>query len=290
MLIFTGVFCARTGIFSGGAKSVLSNMLVSLIMPAMALNSFLADYDPEVGKNIPLAFAYSIAFNLAAIILTFLLNRDGDNPKTPLCRLACIFSNAGYMGYPLIQALYGNEGLMYASAYVTLFNILLWTVGVRLMDRQRSGWELGRILKNPVICAVMLGLAIYYLRIPVPQIVRAPLKYVSDMNTPISMMITGILLAESNLLGILRDALLWRTVAVRLLVIPAVCVAAFFALGIRDMTAQVTLLQEACPCAAITSVFAVQYHYDEGFAGGLVAVSTLFSILTLPLCALLLTM
>ena len=74
------------------------------------------------------------------------------------------------------------------------------------------------------------------------------------------------------------------------LAIPTACVALFFALGVRDMAAQVTLLQEACPCAAITSVFAVQFHHDEGFAGGLVVVSTLLSIVTLPVCALLLTM
>lgn len=290
VLIFTGVLCAKMRIFSAEAKSVLSNMLVYLIMPAMALNSYLVDFNPEVSKNIFRAFSYSIALNAVGIALTFLLNRDKDNPKTPICRLACIFSNAGYMGYPLIQALYGTEGLMYANAYVTLFNILLWTVGVRLMTRQQTGGELWRIFKNPVIWAVALGLAIYYLRIPVPQLIRAPLKYIGDMNTPISMMITGILLAESNVFGILRDSLLWRTVTVRLLIIPAVCVAGFFVLGIRDMAAQVTLLQEACPCAAITSVFAVQFHYDEGFAGGLVVVSTLLSIITLPLCALLLTM
>ncbi|MCR4818834.1 MAG: AEC family transporter [Fretibacterium sp.] len=290
VLIFTGLLCAKMRIFSPEAKSVLSNMLVYLIMPAMALNSYLADYDPEVSKNIFRAFSYSIALNAAAIGLTFLLNRDRGNPKTPICRLACIFSNAGYMGYPLIQALYGTEGLMYASVYVTLFNFLLWTLGVRLMNRQHEGGEAGRILKNPVIWAVVLGLMIYYLRIPVPQIVRAPLKYIGDMNTPISMMITGMLLAEGNVSGILRDALLWRTVTIRLLIIPAVCVAVFFALGVRDTVAQVTLLQEACPCAAITSVFAVQFHYDEGFAGALVIVSTLLSIVTLPVCALLLTM
>ena len=258
VLIFTGVLCAKMRIFSAEAKSVLSNMLVYLIMPAMALNSYLVDYDPEVSKNIFRAFSYSIALNAVSIALTFLLNRDKDNTRTPLCRLAC--------------------------------NILLWTVGVRLMTRQQTGGELWRIFKNPVIWAVALGLAIYYLRTPVPQLIRAPLKYIGDMNTPISMMITGILLAESNVFGILRDSLLWRTVTVRLLIIPAVCVASFFVLGIRDMAAQVTLLQEACPCAAITSVFAVQFHYDEGFAGGLVVVSTLLSIITLPLCALLLTM
>ena len=290
ILIFTGVLCVKTRILPSEAKSVLSNMLVYLIMPAMAINSYIADYNPETGRNILRAFVYSTILIFTGLLLTFLFNSDSGKPRTPICRLACIFSNAGYMGYPLIQSLYGTEGLMYASAYVTMFNILLWTVGVRIMTRQRTGEDTMRILKNPVIYAVALGLAVYFLRIPVPQILRAPLGYISEMNTPISMMITGMLLAESNVLGLLRDTLLWRTAAVRLLIIPTVCVAAFFALGLHDMAVNVTLLQEACPCAAITSVFAVRFRHDEGFAGGLVVLSTLLSIITLPICALLLTM
>lgn len=287
ILIFVGVLCVKTGILSSEAKSVLSNMLVYLIIPAMAVNSYIAEYNPETGRNILSAFMYSTMLIFAGLALSFLLCGGSGKPKTPICRIACIFSNAGYMGYPLIQALYGNEGLMYASAYVTMFNILLWTVGVRIMTRSNAEGEARRILKNPVIYAVMIGLAVYFLRIPVPEILRAPLGYVSDMNTPISMMITGMLLAESNMFGLLKDALLWRTTAVRLLIIPAICITVFFALGLNSMAAKVTLLQEACPCAAITSVFAVKYRHDEGFAGGLVVLSTLLSIITLPICAML---
>ena len=291
MLIFTGVLCVKTGILSISAKAELSNLLVYLIIPAMAVNSYIAEYDPEIGRHILQAFIYSTALILMGLALTVLLNRDKSDPLTPIRRFACVFSNAGYMGYPLITALYGKEGLMYAGAYVTMFNILLWTVGVRILSRQHErGDTIRSILKNPVIYAVFIGLAVYYLRLPVPRIIRAPLAYISDMNTPISMMITGMLLAESNVFGLMRNARLWKTVGLRLLVIPAVCVAAFLALGIRGMVAQVTLLQEACPCAAITAVLAVRFRHDEAFASGLVAVSTLLSIVTLPACALLLSM
>ena len=104
------------------------------------------------------------------------------------------------------------------------------------------------------------------------------------------MMMTGILIAGCDLGALLKNARLWRTVAARLLLIPAACVAVFMALGIRGQAAQVVLLLEACPCAAITSVFAVRYRHDEDFACGLVVISTLLSVVTLPLVALLVTL
>lgn len=201
------------------------------------------------------------------------------------------FANAAYMGFPLIQALFGAEGLVYASAYVTVFNILLFTAGVGLMSSERSARDiLGSILKTPVIYAVAAGLLIYYLRLPVPSVLASAIGYLGGMNTPVSMMMTGILIAGCDLGALLKNARLWRTVAARLLLIPAACVAVFMALGIRGQAAQVVLLLEACPCAAITSVFAVRYRHDEDFACGLVVISTLLSVVTLPLVALLVTL
>ena len=107
-----------------------------------------------------------------------------------------------------------------------------------------------------------------------------------------SMLITGILIASGDLGSILRDKHIWKLAGVRMLLIPAVCLAAFAALGLLrfGMSAQVVLLLECCPAAAITSVFAVQFGHDEHFAAGSVVLTTLLSIVTLPLCALIITM
>ena len=291
MLIFTGVLSVKTGALTGAAKSVLSDLLLYVIVPAMIVNSYIAEYDPEVGRGIGRTFLYSAALIFMGLLLTLLLFRNRNNPNIALCRFACVFSNAGYMGYPLAHALFGNEGLMYASAYVTVFNLFLWTIGIRLAgggESRGNAWS--AMLKNPALWAVATGLMIYFLRLPVPETLRIPISSIGAMNTPVSMIITGMLLVGSDAAGLLKNARLWKTIGIRLLLIPAVCAAVFFALGIRGMPAQVTLLQEACPCAAMTSVLAVQFHHDESFAGGLVVISTLLSIATLPLCALLLTM
>ena len=215
-------------------------------------------------------------------MITLLLTARKTGSRMPIFRFACIFSNAAYMGFPLISALFGSEGLLYASAYVTVFNILLWTLGYGLVSGGSSVKEVARsLVRTPVLYAIVVGLSIYLLQIPLPTLITQPLELLAGVNTPLSMLITGMLIADKHI---------WKLASVRMLLIPAATLALFGVLGFHGTAAQVVTLLECCPAAAITSVFAVQFGHDEQFAAGCVVLTTLLSILTLPLCALVLTM
>ena len=178
---------------------------------------------------------------------------------------------------------------LHASAFVTVFNILLWTVGFGMITGTVEPKEVVRtVCTNPVLIAVVIGLVIYLCQIPVPEVIEQPLALIGNMNTPLSMIITGMMIAGSNLAQMLCDRRILSVMGIRMLLIPAVCFALFFACGFSGMAAGVVLLLEACPSAAITSVFAVQYSYDEEFAAGSVVITTLLSIVILPVCAMLL--
>lgn len=290
LLIFSGAFCYKTGALKAEAKQAFSDLLLYLVVPVMVVNSYLVPFDPATTQNLIKAFLWSGIALLTGLAVTFLATWKQTGAKLPIRRFACIFSNAAYMGFPLIQALFGSEGLLYASAFVTVFNLLLWTVGYAMLSGKVTVRQMAAsILKTPVLYAVILGICLYFLQIPVPELIKKPCELISGMNTPLSMIITGMLIAASNLGKILKSRELWMTVLLRMLVIPAVCIGLFSLAGLRGMAAEVVLLLEACPSAAITSVFAVRFHYEEDFAAGLVVVTTMVSILTLPLCALLLT-
>ena len=290
LLIFAGFACVKTGAVKIEAKKAFSDLLLYLIVPAMVINSYLTEFDPKVLQNLLQSFALSTVLLLLGLVITFLLTLRIDKEKnTPILRFACIFSNAAYMGFPLIEALFGAEGLIYASVYVTVFNILLWTVGFGMITGTVEPKEVVRtVCTNPVLIAVVIGLVIYLCQIPVPEVIEQPLALIGNMNTPLSMIITGMMIAGSNLAQMLCDRRILSVVGIRMLLIPAVCFALFFACGFSGMAAGVVLLLEACPSAAITSVFAVQYSYDEEFAAGSVVITTLLSIVILPVCAMLL--
>ena len=292
LLIGAGAAAVKTGVLKAAGRQTLSNLLVYLVVPAMIVHSYMMEFSEEILRNLLAAFGLSIFAILIGTVITLALTHRQKDRRAPIFRFACVFSNAAYMGFPLISALFGSEGLLYASAYVTVFNILLWTMGYGMVSGSSNPKEVARsLLHTPVLYAMVVGLAIYLLQISVPALIAQPLELLSNMNTPLSMIITGILIATGDLKHIFTDRHTWKLAALRMLLIPAVCLAAFAALGLLrfGMSAQVVLLLECCPAAAITSVFAVQFGHDEQFAAGCVVLTTLLSILTLPLCALVLT-
>ena len=290
LLIGTGVLAVKTGVLRPEHKQALSNLLVYIVVPAMIVNSYRMEFSAEILRNLLAAFGMSTLAILAGTVITLLLTARKKDSRTPIFRFACIFSNAAYMGFPLISALFGSEGLLYASAFVTVFNILLWTMGYAFVSGSSSPKEVVRsLVRTPVLYAVIAGLAVYLLQIPIPNLIAQPLELLAGMNTPLSMMITGMLIAAGSVKSIVTDVHIWKLAAVRMVLIPAVCLALFSLLGFHGTAAQVVVLLECCPAAAITSVFAVQFGHDESFAAGSVVLTTLLSIVVLPLCALVIT-
>lgn len=291
LLIGCGFVAVKTGVLKQEGKQTLSNLLLYLVVPAMIVHSYMMEFSEEILHNLLAAFGMSVLAILIGTAITLLLTARRKDRRAPIFRFACVFSNAAYMGFPLISALFGAEGLLYASAYVTVFNILLWTMGYGMVSGSSNPKEVARsLLHTPVLYAMVVGLAVYLLQIPVPNLIAQPIDLLSGMNTPLSMLITGMLIAAGDLKSIVCDRHIWKLAALRMVLIPAVCVAVFALLGFHGMSSQVVLLLECCPAAAITSVFAVQFGHEERFAAGSVVLTTLLSIVTLPLCALILTM
>ena len=293
LLIGTGMVAVKTGVLKLESKQALSNLLVYIIVPAMVVNSYRMEFSAQILRNLLAAFSMSVLSVLLGTMITLLLTARKTGSRMPIFRFACIFSNAAYMGFPLISALFGSEGLLYASAYVTVFNILLWTLGYGLVSGGSSVKEVARsLVRTPVLYAIVVGLGIYLLQIPLPALITQPLELLAGVNTPLSMLITGMLIASGDLHRTLTDQHIWKLTVVRMLFIPVLTIAAFAALGLfrYGMVTQVIVLLECCPAASITSVFAVQFHHDEQFAAGSVVLTTLLSIVFLPLCALIITM
>lgn len=291
LMILAGAACCRWGVFKPAEKSVLANILLYLVVPAMVLDSYMVEFDPATFHNLLLAFGLGAVALLVGVVVAWAGTLGANREVRPILWFASAFSNAGYMGFPLIRALFGEEGLLYASGFVTIFNILIWTIGTTVLTGRANPRQIVRsVVTCPCILAVAAGLVIYLCRVPVPEVITGPVGSIGDMNTPLSMIITGATIAASDLRKLLRNPNLFRTLVVRMFLIPAVTLALFALLGLHGTVPTIVLLLEACPCAAITTMFAIQYHHDEELAAGSVVFSTMGSMITLPVYAFLLTM
>ena len=287
ILIFAGFICVKSGAVSIEGKKSFSDLLVYFVVPCMIVNSYLTDFNADIFKNILYALGLSVLLLFIGIVVTWVLSLRIKDKNLPIIRFGCMFSNAAYMGFPLIQALFGSEGLIYASAFVTVFNILLWTLGYSVVSRTISlKLVIKKIFSTPATIAVFLGLIIFIARIPLPGVLSQAIGLAGAVNTPLSMFITGMIIAASDIKSMLSNRLVYFAIVVRMIII---CVAVFLLLGIRGMVANIVIILEACPCAAITSVFAVQFDYDDDVAAASVVLTTFVSIITLPLVAFIIT-
>lgn len=289
VMILTGAVCYRFGIVKEDGKRVLSDILLYLIAPAMLIDSYMVEFDPATFQNLLETFVLSGILLLLGLAVSYLFTWKMKSPNIVILRFACTFSNAGYMGFPLIRALFGEEGILYASAFLTMFNLLLWTYGYVSTSGKVQPKEIAMsIVTCPSMIAVVLGLMIYLLRIPVSEIIKSPVSMIGDMNTPISMIVIGLTIAGSDVRKLLKSRELGAVILLRMFVTPLIGALLFFFLGVHGMVPMIALILEACPCAAITTMFAIKFNHSQNLAAGSVVITTLLSIVMLPLYALVL--
>ena len=288
ILILCGVVIGKIKMVNEEGKGMLSNLLIYFVVPFMIINSYMSGYNAEILKNMGRMLFYSILTICIGMALSIGITILMKKEVRGIIRFATTFSNAAYMGFPLIQAMYGSEGVLYASVYVTVFNILLWTVGIVYVSESMSFKELlMKIVTCPPIISVAVGLVIFLARIPVADVLKDIFNVVGGMNTPLSMIITGITISQFPLLSILKDKRVYFTVILRMFIIPVICTLVMYLIHAHGMVAVITIILEACPCAAITTLFAIKFGHDQKLAVGAVTLSTLISIITLPCLALL---
>lgn len=292
ILMGIGVIMDKTKIIDDNGKKLLSSILIKIAVPCLIISSYIGTSGDNVSSNITLSFLYSFIVLLIGIIISIVTARFVKQDNRGTYKFACSFSNAAYMGFPLIRAMIGEEGIIYASSYVTVFNILLWTIGNSYFSNDKN--SLKSLLKNlltcPPIIAVIVGLIIYFFKIPVVDIIATPLDNVGSMTTPLSMIIIGITISKSDLKQLFKNGEIYFGILIRLIIIPILSLLIIKLFNVPEIVRNVVLILHACPAAAITSLLAIEHKKDEQYAAGIVVISTIFSIISLPLYTYLLTL
>ena len=280
-LIGVGAAARWTGILKDAAAEGLVDLLVIVVTPCVIANSFVRPFEPSMAGGLAAAFAIAFAAHVAAIFLAKALIRKGAADTRCVLRMTVVFSNAGFMGIPLEQAIIGADGVFYGSAYIVAFNLFMWTWGLREMQGDRGGVGMRRILVNPGTVGLAAGLPVFLLSIPLPAVVSAPLGHMADLNTPLAMIVIGHSLARANL-G--RSGAAHFAAFLRLVAFPLLVVAALVPLRgrvPRDMLLAVVVAASA-PVAAMVSMFATRFRRDVDTAAALVSGTTLASVATMP--------
>jgi malate permease and related proteins len=294
VVVVIGAIAGKLKVLTGGSADMLSKVIFNISLPLMLFTSFLKiDATPRLLTNsfiVLLVSGFVILFMLLAGWLTTLIFRIRGR-EAAVFKAHSMFGNTIFLGFPLITALYGVEGLLYASMFQLVSNIIMWTAGVVILSHgDGRSWKKS-ILRvfNPNTVATLAGLLFFLLSLKLPEILLKPLSELGSSNTWLSMLYIGAMLALSDVTGLLGKKSLYIISINRLIIVPSLLIAIFGAILLFSASApdrvvsSVIILEASMPCMASVVIMAKELGADDHLAVGNVFVSTLLSLFTLPL-------
>lgn len=287
MLMFIGVVLVKLGVLCERSISDLTTILLTLVTPCVILHAFFTPFNWAQSRELFATFFITFLFFVVTIIAVHLIvHKMRVSDIRPEIIFGVVYSNNGFMGIPLVSALFGVQGVFFAASQLALALAFLWSHGI-LQFRTHDGWRrnLLKIITNPAVVSLMVSMILYFSGIslfsPVEQIVTS----IAQMNTPLSMILVGATLVGINIKDIIADQRVWLATLMRNLIIPILFTLSlyYFDLGLLSNLAKMTLIvMIACPVPALTVMFARQYDTNARFAAQLVSFSTIASVVTLP--------
>lgn len=286
LIMLVGVYGSKRNIITPEVNKALINILIEIALPFMILASFIFTYDETIKFNVLKTFIYSpIAYIIIAVISAFLLIPIKKDKRTIL-HFSNIFTNTGYIGFPILNAMYGAEAVIYGSVFNMFFVIFLWTYGIFLftgsIEKDNLKKELLKILFNPSIIAVALGIIIMIFDIVIPELLLNTIRSVGNITGPLSMIIVGATLAKVEFKKSLKDPSIYYGMATRLIIIPLVIYLISILIGDRGIVSNAVIVMSAMPAASMTSILAENYELEAEYAATMVLMTTVFALLTIP--------
>ena len=287
IMIVVGWVITNRGVLTAKGASEITSILLQIVTPCLIVNSFLgSDSSAVKTSTLLLAFATAVLAIFIAIVCSWCCFRKSPKSERTVLRFAIVFSNAGFMGIPLIQGILGDEGVIYGSFFVAAFNIISWTYGYSLMSGGEKA-SISKILFNPGTIGLAIGIPLYLLKVQLPDLIMEPVAGFANLNTPLAMIVVGSNIAKVKIKDFLTDKKVYAVSFIRLIVAPAILIGMLCLIRPNHDLFMSTSIQAAAPVAANCVLFSVMFNQDSGLASKLVAASTCLSIITIPLMTVL---
>ncbi|NBJ14086.1 MAG: AEC family transporter [Dehalobacter sp. 4CP] len=296
LTILLGYVLAKVKVIPPAATQVFSKFVLTIALPALILSGMRVSFTTERLHTALFVFlltipCYGLAFlvgKLTAKILT------KNRTREAIFNFGIVFANTGFLGFPIFQALYGKEAIFYAAIYNIMFNLLLYTLGIKIMNTDKTGHPTRLNLKkviNPGVGASIIGFILFITAVPLPEFMTGTIDAIGNTCVPLSMLTIGATLSELPLQRMFSDIGIYILSVVRLLVMPLltlVLVKYIFQIDQMWLIA-IPVIMAGMPIATNTVLMAIEYKNDARLASQTVLISTLLSCLSIPLLILVLS-
>ncbi|MBR6987157.1 MAG: AEC family transporter [Clostridiales bacterium] len=281
-----GFVLNKTKVIGSSGERALSDILLKAVLPFMILSSSQHDYSSDAMNGMITCAAVTAgyyAITLIAMRLSLRKMKILEDEKRIMVTCT-VFANTGFVGFPLMEALFGSYGLLLAAVYNLCYNVFFYTYAVYLFSRKPK-FALLDMFKSSVSLASILAIVLFIIPWRMPDFVAETFKMIGDMTVPMSMIVMGSMLAGVNVRKLLTDKKAYVVSALRLMVIPAVVMGVLLVLSrwitMLPETMSVIVLMCALPCGSMNVIFAENYEVAPHFSARTVSLSMIFMLVTL---------
>jgi malate permease and related proteins len=284
ILIAVGYIITKKGIFGPEARRDMTNVVIYIILPCNIFHSFEMALSIDMLRECAIVFIIGFAAQLIYMLLNKCLYQRFPVERRVVMQYATITNNVGFMGLPVIASVFGATGALYTSIILIPMRLFMWTSGLSLFTSSDKKQQLRQLATHPAIWAVILGFAYLFSPVRLPEFLSGSINVIGSCLTAMSMIVVGSILSEVNFRSLLDKACFYYS-AFRLILIPAITFVVLRLMSIDPVVTGVAVLASGMPAATITAMLAKKYGADSAFASKLIFVSTLLSLVTLPIIA-----
>lgn len=282
IIMFFGYVLGKVKIVDEKMSNKLSTLVLSGTFPALIITSMDRDFDLETLRNSAFLLAATIILSLIIIIIIELEVRIRKKPKPEMSarHFVMLFGNTSFMGIPVLNALYGNDGVFYISMMSIVFNFLMFSYGVFILSRNQKP-NFRKIFLNPGFIGTLIGFLIFITPVSLPYIISRPLAWCGNMTIPLALIVAGSIISRHKLSQIIRPANIWTTSLIRLVLFPLVMIPAFLLMRMDVFLMSILVIIFSTPAPLTAGAFAENYGGDVFFASKVVVLSNLLSLITM---------
>ncbi len=285
IILVLGFALGKFKLISPKTNKDLVNLLLTVFMPASLFMAFPASYNDETSGMFLSGLGAGFLVMLSVIIVARLIFNSKFYPKEKeryAAQFALVFNNATFLGYPIIASTFGEQGIIPYCGFIIAFNIALFSYGVYLFKRKVDFKLIFGVITNPNIIAVVLGVVVFMFSLPIPSFAKDAVQFTGNATTALSIICVGYMLSNAKFFKLIKKWRLIVTALIQLIVGPLATWAVLSVLQFPQEVIVVCTLIQALPTATSLGLFASKYGGDETEASELVTISTLLSIVTMP--------
>ena len=295
LLIIPGIIFRKKDIISAAQSDGISSLVVNITWPCLVVDAMQMDFSAAVLKDSGYMMAAAMVVFAMTAVVTLVLSKllRLDNSKRYITAFMLLFGNTGFIGIPVIRALYGTEAVFFAAILEMVNDVVIFTIGMMLIQMS-AGAKLRfepKLFLNPGLIGVIVGLLLFLLDIRLPEVIGGAVEMVGDATTPLTMFLIGYQLGGFKAKEILKDASIYVISFTKLLIVPVLALIVLrVAVGDFSLLEKVLIMSFAMPAGSVSVIFSQQYRGETAFATKTVLLSTLFSIVTIPVFAVMMEM